>query len=269
MVPARDAAAVHRRHRRQRRRADCAIRLPGPGLRRDAEERLCQRRNVEPAAVGRVGRRVRHRPVQDRAVARTDRAPRRCRPARSRCAGIPQGAPALCGDHEPRRAAHRDLGHGQDRRQRRAGRARPVPQCPHRVREHPRRVLAGAHRRRSGRKALRRDARRRRRDHQRAHRAGGGADVGDAAVRAGRPPESLHHHERQACARFRAGDGLDRAHHRALVRDLGSRQHAQCSAGVLPVRQASQLGVQPDGDRSRLSEARRDHLRPRLYAAVV
>ena len=66
MVRARHAAAIHDRDGSQRRRADCPVRIPGAGLRRDAEERLRQRRDGKLAAIGRIGGTVRPGTLQAR-----------------------------------------------------------------------------------------------------------------------------------------------------------------------------------------------------------
>ena len=269
MVHARDPAAIYGRHWSQRRRADRPVRIHGLGLRRHAQERVRQRRDGEPAAIRRVGGPVRHGAVQDRATARFDRQACRRGVAGSDCARVPNGTPSLCRDDKSRRATHRNLGHGQDRRERRPWGARAFPQRSDRIGERSGRVPAGPHRCRSGRKTFRGNACRRGRNDQRAHRARGSPAVGFGVVCTQRAAEGLHRDERQACAGLRSRDALDGPDRDTVVRNIGSCQHAQCAAGFLPICQAPELGFQPGLDRSRLSEVHVDRLRPRLYAATV
>src|SRR6185437_2631621 len=70
MVRAGNAAAIHISDRSQRRRADCAVRIPRSGLRRNPQERVCHRRDGQLAAIGGIGGTVRHGSLQDATPAR-------------------------------------------------------------------------------------------------------------------------------------------------------------------------------------------------------
>ena len=60
-----NAAAIHISDRSQRRRADCAVRIPRSGLRRNPQECVCHRRDGQLAAIGGIGGTVRHGSFQD------------------------------------------------------------------------------------------------------------------------------------------------------------------------------------------------------------
>src|SRR6476659_1569379 len=197
--------------------ADCAVRIPRCGLRRNPQERVYHRRDGQLAAIGGIGGTVRHGSLQDATPARLDRETCGWLHARGNRTRAPGGTSPLYRDDQSRCTAHRDLGYGRDCWQRRPGGARSIPQRFDRVGEHSGRVLAHAHRSRSGWTTFRRNARRWRRDDECTHPARGLAGVRHPGLSAGCPAEGLCRDEQQACAGLRSREGLDAANRAAIV----------------------------------------------------
>ncbi len=242
----RHSSGLQDRHRRFDRRADRAVRLSRPEVRRRAPRvlhddfharHLRPRLLPAPAAAGRGA--GRHRPARgaDRAARRRgipgeDRRRARARPAAVRRHG------------GPRLPAVRRLEHGADRQKRSSRGAGSLPQGHARVRVHPGRLSAGVLRGRGRRTALRRDARRRRRGIQRLREWRGVPFLARPRRRRTRRGAGRHlsDPQRQAARRAESDAAIPARH-----RDAGPGGFAQGIDGRRPLSRI-RLGAARGGD---------------------